>query len=119
MAHLLAAVPAGIGSLSLAGYVYGAEGLYSFGPFVSVAIHTAVALVLLASAILLTQPDLGWRSVFADRPVALSLLGRLLAYSVVIPFVAGLLVVQGGRHHIYDALFGPALIALADRKSVV
>ena len=113
LAHLLAAAPAGIGYLSLAGYVYGAEGLYSFGPFVSVAIHTAVALVLLASAILLTQPDLGWRSVFADRPVALSLLGRLLAYSVVIPFVAGLLVVQGGRHHIYDALFGPALIALA------
>ncbi len=113
LAHLLAAAPASIGYLSLAGYVYGAEGLYSFGPFVSVAIHTAVALVLLASAILLTQPDLGWRSVFADRPVALSLLGRLLAYSVVIPFVAGLLVVQGGRHHIYDALFGPALIALA------
>ena len=112
MAHLLAAVPAGIGCLSLAGYAYGAAGLYSFGPFVSVAIHSAVGLVLLASAILLTLPDLGWRRVFADRPVAFRVLAHLLPISLVIPFIAGLLVVQGSRYHIYDALFGPALLAL-------
>ena len=112
VAHLLAAVPAGIGYLSLAGYVCGADSLYSFGPFVSVALHTAVGLALLASAILLTLPDLGWRSAFADRPVALSVLARLLPLSLLIPFIAGLFVVQGSRYHVYDALFDPALLTL-------
>ena len=112
LAHLLAAVPAGIGYLSLAGYAYDIKGLYSFGPFVSVAIHTAVGLVLLASAILLTLPDLGWRRAFADRPVALGVFARLLPLALAVPFIAGLLVVQGSRHHVYDALLVPALLVL-------
>ena len=112
MAHLLAALPAAIAYISLAGYAYGAEALYSFGPFVSVAVHTAVGLAFVASSILLTLPDSGWRSIFADRPVALGVFARLLPLSLVIPAIAGLIVVQGSRYHVYDALFGPALLAL-------
>ena len=112
-AHLLAAIPAAIGYLSLAGYAYQVDGLYKFGPYVSVAMQTAIGLILLALGILFTLPDLGWRSAFADRPIALDLLTRLLPLAVAAPFIAGLLVVQGIRHGIYDALYGPALLALA------
>ncbi len=112
-AHLLAAVPAGVGYLCLAGYAYQVEGLYSFGTFVIVAIHTAAGFALLAPAILLTIPDLGWRRAFANHPVARGSLMRLLPLSLLLPFAAGLAVVWGARARVYDPLYGPVLFALA------
>ena len=112
-AHLLAALPAGVGYLSLAGYAYGVEGLYSFGAYVVVALHTAAGFALLAPAILLTVPDLGWRHAFAGHPVARGSLMRLLPLSLLLPFAAGLAVVWGARAHVYDPLYGQALFALA------
>lgn len=112
-AHLLAAVPAGVGYLSLTGYAYNVGGLYGFGPFVSVAVNTAAGFALLAPATLLTLPGLGWRRAFAGRPVALGVLARLLPLSLLLPFATGAAVVWGARTRAYDPLFGPALFALA------
>ncbi len=111
-AHLLAAVPAGVGYLGLAGCAYGVGGLYS-SAHVVVALHTAAGFALLAPAILLTAPDGGWRRAFAGHPVARGLLMRLLPLSLLLPFAAGLAVVWGARAGAYDPLYGPPLLALA------
>ncbi|HJS86528.1 MAG TPA: PAS domain-containing protein, partial [Acetobacteraceae bacterium] len=113
LAHLLAVVPAGVGYLSLAGYAYQVEGLYSFGPSATVALHTAAALGLLAAAILRTMPELGWGRAFADRPVAHGVLARLVPLALFLPFLAGAFAVWGARASFYDPWFSPALLALA------
>ena len=64
-AHALALVPGSIGYLSLVGYIYGVEHLYNFGPYVSVALNTAVCLGMVSAAILLTHASRGWTYRFA------------------------------------------------------
>ena len=110
-AHALTAAPVAIGYLSLAGYAYGVEGLYSFGPFVSVALHTAVGFALLALAILVTRADEGWAEGYRQRPLARAVLVRLLVLSLTLPFVSGLFIVLGARLGFYKPLFGPAIFA--------
>ncbi len=117
-AHALAAAPAAIGYLSLAGYAYGVNGLYSFGPFVSVAIHTALAFACLAAAILLTRPGEGWARGYRRRPLSRAVLLRLLGLSLTVPFVSGLFVVGGARLGFYEPLFGPALFAAASAAAI-
>ena len=112
IAHGLAAVPAGAGYLSLAGYVYDVPGLYNLGPFASVALNTAVGFLLLASSILCARADLGWSRVFERRPLSRAVLRRLVPLTLVLPFVTGAVIVAGIRLKIYDPLFGSALFTL-------
>ncbi|MGI4976517.1 MAG: ATP-binding protein [Janthinobacterium lividum] len=119
VAHLLAAVPAAVGLLSLAGYAYGVERLYHLGPYVAVALHTGVGLELLAAAILLTRQDEGWGRPFVDRPVAAGVLLQITLLSIAVPFGTGLLVVWGIRAGFYEAQFAPALLAVAASGALV
>ena len=111
--HILALVPAAVGFLSLAGYAYGVENLYNFGPFVSVALHTGVGLALLAAGMLLVRQGEGWGHGLAGQPIAYAVLVRIAALAVVVPFLSGLLVVWGNRAGFYQAQFSPTLFALA------
>ena len=79
----------------------------------TVANTTAVAFALLAPATLLTCSELGWGRVFAAHPVARGVLARLVPLSLVLPFLAGALVIWGTRGGLYDPWFSPALLALA------
>ncbi|MGI4795700.1 MAG: PAS domain S-box protein [Janthinobacterium lividum] len=115
--HALAVVPAGAGYLGFAGYVYDVPGLYSFGPYSTVALNTSAAFLLLAPAILFTLRDLGWARGFAGRPVARRMMWRLLPASLLLPFLVGSVVVWGARVRVYSPLFGPALFALAAAAS--
>ncbi len=119
VAHVLAVVPAVVGYLSLAGYAYGVESLYSFGPFVSVAIHTTVALAAIALAMLMTRANEGWARGYRQRPLSRAVLLRLLVLSLTVPFVSGLLVVLGARLGFYEPLFGPALFASISALAIV
>jgi len=112
-AHALALVPAAVGYLSLAGYAYGIESLYNFGPYVSVALHTGVGLALLAAGMLRVRQDEGWAHGLASQPIAYDVLVRVAALAMVVPFLAGLVVVGGIRAGFYQAQFTPSLFALA------
>ncbi len=112
-AHGFAGIPAVAGYLGLTAYVYDVEGLHSFGPFATVALNTAAVAVLLSVAIFLTYPDLGWRRRFVARPVTWRVFSRLLPVALLVPFIAGSIVVWGARRQLYDPLYGPALFALA------
>ena len=111
-AHLLAGILAAAGYLAVTAYVYDVEGLHSFGAFATVALNTASVFLLLSLSILLTYPDLGWRRGFLARPIAWRVFLRLLPVALLVPFVAGAVVVWGARRHLYDPLYGPVLFAL-------
>ncbi|WP_375410678.1 ATP-binding protein, partial [uncultured Methylobacterium sp.] len=113
LAHCAALLPAAIGALSIIGYAYGVERLYNFGPYVSVALHTAAGLCVLSLAVVLRRSDEGWYRPLVGLPIARTVLSRLLPWAVVLPFVAGFLVLGGVRLGLYDPLFTPALLAVA------
>ena len=115
----LAFVPACIGFLSLAGYAYGVENLYNFGPFVSVALHTGFGLVVSAAALISTRWEEGWGKPFVDRQIAQKALIKICAMGLVIPFVTGLLVVRGIRAGYYRAGFTPTLFAVASAAGIL
>lgn len=103
-AHCLAFPAAALGALSLVGYAYGVEHLYNFGPYVSVALNTALSLCALSAAVLLSHPDEGWRRPLVGRPAARAVLARLLPWSLLVPFLIGLLVLAGVHAGFYQAL---------------
>lgn len=119
MAHLFALVPGSVGVLSLAGYAYDVKDLYRLGPFVAVALHSAVGFAMLGMALTLTMPQLGWRRGFERGSLAETVLLRLMLAALTIPFAAGGLVVCGAKLRWYDPLFAPALLALAAAGSAV
>ena len=118
-AHALALPPAAMGALSLTGYAYGVENLYNFGPYVSVALNTSICLCTLSAALLLTRADNGWRQPLTDRPAARAVLARPLPWSLVVPFLTGILVLAGVRAGFYKAMYGPSLFAVATTGAFV
>ena len=115
-AHLLAAMPAIAGYLSLAGYLFGVKSLYSFGPTQTEALNTGIASSLAALAILYTSPD-GLARLFAERPVSLDLFKRLLPFALTLPLALGTIIIWGARAGIYEPLFASALLAIAAAAS--
>jgi len=110
-AHLLALVPASVGYLGLAGYLFDVGSLYSFGPFKTVALNTGIASGLTALAILYTEPEAGWRRFFAAVPAAAKLFERRLIVALSVPLVIGTLIVWGARFGMYNSLFASSLFA--------
>jgi signal transduction histidine kinase/CheY-like chemotaxis protein len=79
----LAVIVAGLGSL---GYAYGWRDLYSLYPFKTMAIHTALSLLLLSTAMLLSQTK-GWMSVVISSRRPGSVTRRQLALTATLPIV--------------------------------
>jgi PAS domain S-box-containing protein len=117
-AHMVAFCPASIAYVGLAGYVYDVPGLYRFGPFVSVALNTAIVFAVLVFAVLCILPGRGWLRPFGATPVARKVLVRLVPVALIVPFVTGSVIVFGAKLKFYDALFSPALFALASAATV-
>ena len=113
ISHSLAALPAAIGYLSLAGYAYDFAALYGFGPFTSVSPLTALDSTLVALSIFCFAPELGWGAPFVDRPATWRTLRRLLPFALIAPLLGGVLIVFGARAGLYPQGFMPALFALA------
>ncbi len=111
-AHWLAGAAAAIGALSLTGYAYSVQELYHFGPFVSVALHTAFSLSALSAGLLLCRRHESWARILQNRPGARAVMARLVPASFVLPFATGLLVIAGVRAGYYEAMFGIAIFSV-------
>ena len=66
VAQVVAAAGGLIGILAVLGYAYGVHALYGVGAYSSVALHTAVGLVVLCAGTLLSRPSQGLRRLMAD-----------------------------------------------------
>lgn len=90
--------------LSLVGYAYGVQSLYRFGFTASIALHTTLAFVLLATALLCARPDQEpLLSLTSDLAGGL-MLRRLLPATLGLLFFLGWLEVLGARQGLYDNL---------------
>src|SRR4029078_707864 len=107
---ILASVPALVGAVTIYAHAYAAREIYRAGAYTSVGLLTAVMIVLLGLAVLLTVPHgaLQWLSFGTDPGAALLRLIVPIALFLV-PFV-GWLRVKGQSEGLFDTEVGSALL---------
>src|SRR5699024_8585681 len=106
VAHILSGVAGFAAFLAIAGYAFGAEAFWSFGLYTTIAIHTALGLLLAVIPALLPRAGEGWLANFRDSPDARTLLVQLLPVAVVLPLALGFLLLLGSGLGAYNAAFG-------------
>lgn len=103
-----------IGLLAIAGYVYGVKSLYAFSPFSSMAVHTAVLLIVASVGTLCARPDRGPLGILTAEGIGSTMARRLLPLAIVLPFLIGWLRMRGERAEFYEFEFGLAIFATAN-----
>jgi hypothetical protein len=114
VASLLATLILLIASLSLTGYIYGADQLFGIARFTGIAWQTSTMLAALAIATTAAIPEHGLAAALRRDDAGGALVRRLIVPVVVIPFVLGWLNVEGQESHAYDAAFGTSLRTLTE-----
>lgn len=101
-----------ISFLTLLGYGYGVQSLYGIEPYSSMALHTALAFILLSSGILCSRPDRGLMAIVTSEDLGGVMVRRLLLPALLIPLILGWLRLAGERAELYAREFGVSLMVL-------
>ena len=80
-----------ISSIAVVAYMYGARGLYSFGPRTGMALLTAVTLGVLSVGILFARPTEGAASLIASADTSGAMVRRLIPPALIVPIGLGAL----------------------------
>jgi signal transduction histidine kinase len=99
--------------VAITGYTYGATELFGIAPYTGIALHTAVALLLLHSGILAASGASGAMATFADEGAAGLLVRRLALPVVALPLVLGYLLVLGREGEILDRGLSMSIFAVS------
>jgi PAS domain S-box-containing protein len=113
LAQLAALGVAATALVAVVGYAYGVHSLYAIGPFASVALHTALALLVLAAGLLAARPDRGLIVPVTSSGDGGLAARRLLPFAVLVPVFLGWLRLEGQRAGLYDTVAGVALFAVS------
>ena len=95
--------------LSVIGYAYAVPSFYGVGSYIPMALHTAIAFVLLAVGILLARAEDGIAKVITNDGPGGVVARRLLPFAIILPVGFGALALESGRRGFYDAEFGAVL----------
>ena len=109
--EILAALSLAVSLVGLMGYIYSVHALYRIGIYSSMALHTAVASVLMAVAIILSRPARGLPALLTGDTSGAMLARRVLPLAIVIPVLIGWLRVLGERAGFYESPFGTGMFA--------
>ena len=109
---LFAGAVAFISLLAILGYAYSVKWFYGVGPFIPMALHTAIAFHLLAIGILFSRPKEGLVSFASANSAGGLLIRRLLPSMTIILCVLGWLRIEGEHRGFYGAEMGVALYTL-------
>jgi signal transduction histidine kinase len=101
-AQMLAAIGTVLAVLPIVGYAYGAEELYQLARLSGIALHTAIALLILAIGILAARPHEGPVAVLVSRGAGGMVARRLVIPSLVLPALLGYAWLSGARAGLYD-----------------
>ena len=96
------------------GYIYGVSPLYQIGIYSSIALQTALALLLLGLGILCARPEHGITNILSRDDSAGVLARRLLPAAIGIPIALGWLFISGQRAGYYESAFGLAIFAISN-----
>lgn len=108
----LTLVTAGIGGLSIAGYLYGAERLFSQPYFTVIALQTATFVVAVSVGCIAAVPEQAPTRWLLDEGATGAVARRAVPLVIFIPFFAGWLRLYGERQGLYDTSFGTAGLVL-------
>lgn len=95
---------------ALVGYAFGVAALYGLPDVTQMALHSAMALVILTVGILFVAPGRGYMSVLVEPGGAGVAARVLLPIAVMMPFLLGLFVVSGARAGLYDDRLGISIL---------
>lgn len=112
LAPRLALVTLGISGLSIAGYLFGADRLYSAPYLTVIAFQTATFLAALSIAIIASVPEHPPAKWLLDRGATGDVSRRAVPMIIVIPVVVGWLRLLGERRGLYDTPFGVAALVV-------
>ncbi|HEX5046388.1 MAG TPA: ATP-binding protein [Gammaproteobacteria bacterium] len=114
VAATLAFVPMTISALSLIGYLYGADALFTIPTLTVIAAQTATFVLAASLALTLSVPEHGPMTLLAKRNAAGVLVRRLLPVLILVPVLLGFARLFGERSDLYNAAFGSALRTIAE-----
>jgi signal transduction histidine kinase len=107
------AIVIGFGALlPITGYAYGAHSFAGLAAFIPMALHTAVAFMVLAAGIFFAVPHAPLTEPFATKDPRGVLARILLPMAVLLTLFLGWLCVWGAHHELFDREFGAALNAI-------
>jgi PAS domain S-box-containing protein len=109
--QVLAAITIATGMTAVVGYAYGVRSLYGVGPFNTMAVHTAAAVVVAGLGVLFLRPGEGYLAVLVGNTAGGVIVRRVLPWVVLTPTVLGEVVVLGLRDGRYTGSFALALFA--------
>ncbi len=112
VSEVLAVLAGLIAFVSIIGYTYRVEALYSAGTQVQMSLHTSLMFAVLSAAILLARPNRGVAQLLTDPGPSGILSRRLLAYTFLVLTVLGWISLQAQRTGWIDLEFGTALLVV-------
>jgi len=98
--------------LAIMGYLYSITYFYGIGKCTSMAAHTALAFLLLASGLLVARPNKGLMAICTSELAGGVMIRRLFPTIVGLPIVLCGIVLAGARHNLYTHEIGIALLCL-------
>jgi PAS domain S-box-containing protein len=102
-----------IAGVAIMGYIYGVSMLYNLSYVSSMAIHTAIILLLLSIAAALLNPDFGISRLFTGDAVGNRMARRHFTTLMLVLIVFGSLRIQSERFHILPPEVGISLLAIS------
>ncbi|MBV9851198.1 MAG: PAS domain S-box protein, partial [Armatimonadetes bacterium] len=105
-AQLLALAVGLIGLAGLVGYAYSINALVGVNSRITMALHTALAFLLLAVGIVLARPERGLMAGITGDGAGVSLARRLLPVITAVPLLLGWLILRGYYEGLYYPAFG-------------
>jgi PAS domain S-box-containing protein len=108
-APTLALMAAGIGSLSLIGYLYGVSALYTMPTATVIAFQTSTFILAVSIGLVLAVPDQTPARLIIEQSPGGALVRRILPAVIVVPIVLGLLRIGGDRAGLFDLALGTAM----------
>ncbi len=101
-----------ISLLGLLGYIYGIQEFYGFGSYTKMAVHTAIAFLILCTGILCLHPDQGIMSMITSQHAGGIMVRRLVLPVLVIPPILSGMILAGYRAQLYSSEVGLSLSAV-------
>jgi PAS domain S-box-containing protein len=101
-----------IGMLSLIGYIFGADPLYSVAPLTGIALQTSTMTIGVGLGLVAAAPDCQPMRALLEPSGAGLLARRALPFILVLPVVLGVLLLRGETARVFDAGLGTAFLVL-------
>ncbi len=109
VAHSLALVAALVAGSALTGYLYGVRVFVGLATLNQMAVPTAVGMLAMASAVLLTRPALGLTGAIVGDTVGGLMARRLLPVAILAPIILNGLILLAVQAGLFDDRFGTAV----------